>query len=284
MSARTCVIVSYWVERSLARLHRLLRQMTRVNGGADFDLVVVCNGGDRKPLTLSDRFDGLKPRVLNRENVGYNLGAWNAGWKSASSDESYLFLQDDCFLKRAGWISHFEFRMAHDLGVGLLGESIMWDRASWPYIRAATDRDFEEDHLQVEGTHPIELYKAAVIERGIPLGNVGSHLQSLILFTTKEILEEIGGFPSPPANATKDQAIGCEVALSRLVESKGYRISKVKDDPFYFIGHPQWTRFGLAKMRAGRRLLSFLPKSRPSPAPPPPSREDPAQDSVRQQM
>ena len=33
--------------------------------------------------------------------------------------------------------------MSHDPGIGLLGEMIRWDRMSWPFIRASTDRDLD---------------------------------------------------------------------------------------------------------------------------------------------
>lgn len=55
--ARTCVIVSYWNGRPARRLHRLLQQMRMIDAGSPFDLLVVCNGGDERPLSLPRRFD-----------------------------------------------------------------------------------------------------------------------------------------------------------------------------------------------------------------------------------
>jgi len=264
MPSRTCVVVSYWVERSPKDLHRLLRQMMRVDAGAEFDLLVVCNGGDLKPIALPARFDRLRPRVLNRENVGYNIGAWDAGWRAAPENDWYLFLQDDCFLKKAGWLSAFEFRMTHDIGIGLLGESMMWDRASWPQIIASTERDFGVEWWRPQETNPLEFYKSFLEKLGILKLEDGSHLQTMILFSTKKVLQEIGGLPYPPPGATLTEAIAREVALSRLVESKGYRIAKVEDEPFQFIGHRQWTWLELLKLRTRLRLRKHLRQFRPS--------------------
>ncbi|MBV8314866.1 MAG: hypothetical protein JOZ53_08015, partial [Planctomycetaceae bacterium] len=130
---KTCVVVSYWTGRSAHNLHRLLTQMRKVDAGSRFDVLVVFNGGLERPLSLPPRFDDLRPRVLNRENHGNNLGAWDYGWRSAEEYEYSLFLQDDCFLKRPGRVGDFEFRMARDAGVGLLGEAVMWDRMTWSF-------------------------------------------------------------------------------------------------------------------------------------------------------
>jgi hypothetical protein len=151
--------------------------------------------------------------------------------------------------------------MTHDPGVGLLGESIMWDRMSWSYIRTATDRDLGVDYwFPQEDIHPLEAAKAYLIKHGIPVGTVGTHLQTLILFTSRKILEEIDGFPT---GLSYREAVGSEIGLSLLIESKGYRISKVKDEPFYLIGHRQWTAIDRLKRQTRRRLVAFLKQKLP---------------------
>lgn len=237
---RTCVVVSYWTGRSTSNLLRLLRQMDQMEAGAPFDTVVVCNGGDVRPLSLPSGPGGVRPRVLNRVNLGYNIGAWEVGWRAAGPYEFILFLQDDCFLKRPHWVSEFEFRMEHDAGIGLLGESVMWDQMSWQFIRVATDRDLGSTVWSPgDQTHPLEQYETLLDARGIPKGNVGTHLQSLVLFTRRTILEEVGGFP---LGQTYREAVACEIGVSRLIVSRGYRLAKIHDSAFRFIGHHQWTR------------------------------------------
>lgn len=235
----TCVVVSYWVGSPTNKLFSLLSQMLKKEAGCEFGLVIVCNGGDQKPLILPAKFQKLNPVVLNRENIGYNIGAWNFGWQSVKSDYIYfMFLQDECFLKKKNWLSNYEYRFSNDDKVGLLGEVIMWDRMTWHYIRQATDRDLGVDWYDKSQPHPIEFYQTYLSENNIPKGDLGSHLQSIILFTSSKIMTDIGGFP---IGAAYHEAVACEIGISKLIESKGYRISKVNDYPFKLIGHSQWS-------------------------------------------
>jgi hypothetical protein len=256
---RTCVIVSYWIGQPAKNLHRLLAQMQRIDAGAPYDILIVCNGGLERPLTLPARFDALRPRVIHRENSGYNLGAWECGWTNADGYEYFLFIQDDCFLKRPNWVSDFEFRMSHDAGIGLLGESIAWDQATWSFLREATDRDLGRSVWpDDEPVHPIDAVMAMVEQHGIPLGEVGTHVQSLIFFTSRRVLTEVGGIQV--LGTGYRGACASEVGFSRLIESRGYRVSKVAECPFVFIGHRQWTNQGNKLKVSFRWRVSILLK------------------------
>jgi hypothetical protein len=39
-----------------------------------------------------------------RENTGFNIGAWDYGWRHLPPYDYYLFLQDDCFIVRPLWL------------------------------------------------------------------------------------------------------------------------------------------------------------------------------------
>jgi hypothetical protein len=217
--------------------------MKRIDAGIPFDLVIVCNGGDERPLTLPGHFDDLGPRILNRENYGYNLGAWDHGWRNADNYEYYLFLQDDCILKNPGWVHEFVFRMTQDENIGLLGEMVMHDQMGWEYVRRALYHPYhEEPERWPEPVHPIDVYRDLFEKRGIPWNPCATHLPSIILFTSREILERIDGFPI--FGPTYRQAVACEVAFSQLITLLGYRISKIEDIPFAKIGHRQWSSNG----------------------------------------
>lgn len=244
--AKTCIIICYWTGRSTQKLHQLLNQMLKIDAGTAFDLAIVCNGGDENPLTLPKKFDPLKPKIFNRENIGLNIMAWDYGWRIVGDYDYYFFLQDECFLKKTGWVSEFEYRMSLDQGIGLLGECIMWDNMSWQFIRQATDRDLGTDWFPKDSVHPLDFYQSYMTQRGISTTEIGTHLQSLILFTKSSILQEIGGFP---LCASYQEAIACEIAISRLIASKGYRLSKVKDESFVMIGHHQWTQKSEIKIK-----------------------------------
>jgi hypothetical protein len=256
---RTCVVVSYWTGRPPKDLKKLLRDMKEVDAGSPFEVVIVVNGGDQKPLSLPPEFDSLRPRILNRENKGWNLGAWDHGWRQAGDFDYFLFLQDDCFLKTRGWVGDFEFRFDHDSGIGLLGEEIMWDQMTWPYIRKATDRDLGSlAWPESEPVHPLDTFQTLMTKRGVPPGEVGTHLPSLILFTSKRILEEVGGFPL--VGSTYYEAVACEIGISRLIASKGYRIARVRDRSFQLIGHPQWTQWHVFRSGLYENARNFLKK------------------------
>ena len=251
INPKTCVVVSYWAARANKFLYRLLRQMMKekFDPGCAFDLVVICNGGDLQPLKLPAEFSLLRPRVYNRENTGWNLGAWDHGWRVAGDYEYFLFLQDDCYLKRRNWVLDFQFRAENDVGIGLLGETTMWDNETWPFIRMSTDRDLGRAAWpDDEPVHPLDAYQELLKRRGIQPGEVGTHLPSLILYCSRKVLEEVGGFPL--MGSTYRQAVCCEIGFSRIIAQRGYRISKVRNDSFFLIGHPQWT----AKARS-RELL-----------------------------
>jgi hypothetical protein len=239
---KTCVVVSYWTGRPENNLRKLLRQMITFDSGSPFNVVIVCNGGNVTPLSLPTTFASLRARVFNRENTGWNLGAWDFGWRNAGKYDYFLFLQDDCFIKSKNWISDFEFRMANDPGIGLLGEEIMWDSMTWSFIRKATDRDLGRAAWPPdEPDHPLDTYQRLLKERGIPIGQVGTHVPSIILFTSRDILEEVDGFPL--IGSSYRQAVASEIGISRVIASKGYRITRVKGEgnSFRLVGHREWT-------------------------------------------
>lgn len=253
----TCVIICYWVGDPLKNLFKLLDQMLRVEAGAIFSVVVVVNGGDKKPLSLSSKYNILNATIINRINNGYNIEAWDTGWRAHPHYDYYLFLQSDCFLKKSNWIADFEFRMAHDRGIGLMGEMYFWEQKTWQFIRESTDRDLGDTCWpQNEPLHPIDAIKTAIQEHGLPLTELGTHISAIIHFTSRKILEEIGGYPL--FGSTYRLASASEVAFSRLIESKGYRLSKIRDRDFSIIGHRQYTRGHEIKMKIRKQVINTL--------------------------
>lgn len=247
--ARTCVVVSYWTGLPIRSLHKLLRQMRTIDAGSPFDLVVVCNGGNQRPLALPRRFDDLRPRILNRENDNYNLGAWDHGWRNAPGHEYYLFLQDDCYIKDADWVYGFERRMDLDPGVGLLGEVERGVGMSWEYVdKLAEQADPDEspdapDSPRRFYSHLFSTLKA----RSVPLGATFHHIPSIILFARRAILEQVDGFHY--FGPSKEDAIAAEVALSREIIARGHNIARVANVNFQFVGHSQWDASGYGHYR-----------------------------------
>ena len=69
------------------------------------------------------------------------------------------------------------------------------------------------------------------------MGHDAAHLQSLVLFARREILERIDGFP---IGHDKIRAIASEFAISKRVIARGCQIRQVGWRPFKYILHPQW--------------------------------------------
>lgn len=201
----------------------------------------------------------MRVRVINRENTGWNLGAWEAGWRASPGYEYFLFLQAECFIKSKDWLYRYEHRMDHDAGIGLLGERMMWGGMTWDYAKANTALDLSD---QPEILNNFDSYQKNLREKGIDPGTLGTHLVSIILFTRRSILEKVDGFPL--MGDTYVKAISCEIGISKRIENEGYRISQLGDDAFSRIGHTQWTALDRLKSSAlnqGRRLYrSVFPR------------------------
>lgn len=231
------VIISYWTGHAPGRLYRLLSQLYRHDARLPFSVTVVCNGGDKNPLVLPRRYTKRGVKVLNRANSGYNIGAWEHGWRNDHGSKYFLFLQDECYIVKRGWLKAFVDKIQASPEIGLLGESINWKR-SWeeqrtnPIAAKCLNRDGEEPF------NSIDFLRDFLIRQGIPPGETAEHLQSLILFSSRKVLQAIDGFPCRDIYA---EAVGAEIGISKKVVAQGYKIAMVGDKPYSYIGHRQWS-------------------------------------------
>lgn len=245
------VVISYWTGRSTRNLFRLLRQIHSYDAGAPFEVVVVCNGGDKLPLRLPLRFRKYKISVLDRVNSGFNIGAWDHGWRHAARCDHFLFLQDECYIKRPGWLRAFVARMEGSSGIGLVGESMNWN-VSWDQQR---DNPVASRCLNREGYpefNAIDFLRAFLEREGIPTDESARHLQSLVLFASRRVLEDMGGFLHKDNYA---DAVGAEIAISKKVISMGYDIATVGPESFHYIGHTEWSHVPTRAMKRFRLAL-----------------------------
>lgn len=229
------VVISYWAGRKPDSLLRLLRQVFGVEAGVPFSVTVVCNGGDQAGLVLPARYRD-RVRVLNRANAGYNIGAWDYGWRNEPESDYFLFVQDECEVHRPGWLAAFVDKMQASPDIGLLGESLNW-RCRWdvqrtnPKAVTCLNRDGEPPF------NSVDFLRDFLVGLGIPPGESAEHLQSLVLFTSRDVLEQIDGFPQ---RDTYREAVGTEIAISKKVLACGYRIAMVGEQRFEYIRHRQW--------------------------------------------
>ena len=193
-----------------------------MEAGAAFDLCVVanCDGADAAPVP-PERHGGIE--MLARENTGFNVGAWQHAWQQRPGYAFYLFLQDECTIRRPGWLRAF-LRAGRDARVGLIGESLD-PFASWE----AFGRFFPD---------VLRDCRSLASARRIEMGSLADHLQTLAVGARAEVLESMNGFV---LGGSKAEAVAGEVLTSALARSRGYRVRQLSWRPFEFVAHPQWT-------------------------------------------
>lgn len=250
MNPSTLVIISYWSERSINPLKELISQMDIIDSGTSFDSLIVCNGFSNKVENLINQSNlSHNLRVVSRPNHGFNIGAWDYGWRCSPNYHNFLFLQDDCIIFRKNWLKAFINKFNDNNQIGLLGESINW-HTSWDELSKSDYNNYHKGHtLSVKKMRRIDLYRAYLSKNLIPEGLTADHLQTLVLFTSKQILEQIKGFS---IGESYGEAIASEIAISKKVQSAGYEIAMVNPHScFHYIGHPQW-------LKRRRKIQQFL--------------------------
>ncbi|MEM7202030.1 MAG: hypothetical protein AAF628_17310 [Planctomycetota bacterium] len=235
LQGQVLVIVSHYDARPAQPLVDLLDGLRRVPAGWPFAVRVVVNQAGERP-TDAAALSGCE--VLHRPNAGYNLGAWEHGWRATPAYGAYLFLQDECTVRRPGWLGAL-VRAAAEPGVGLVGERISppWD-AAWSVLeRRFRGHMLPEHEIDGRPAERLACYRDFFARHGIDAGQRGDHLQSLVWFARREVLAAIGGFP-PARNY--GEAIAAEIGTSKLVQAHGWSIRQAAERPFHWFSHPQW--------------------------------------------
>lgn len=127
-------------------------------------------------------------------------------------------------------------------GVGLVGESLV-GKASWSRLIGGSKgirRLLDHPQKGGCGRERHERLRGVAEEKGIDLGGDGSHLQSLIFATRREVLERIDGFEADVTEYMR--AVMSEVLASKAVLTQGLAIRQAGLLPFSIISHPQWMR------------------------------------------
>jgi hypothetical protein len=229
------VVISHYNAWPTDQLVALLNQVREIPSGHPFRCLIVVNQAVDRPLELPAEHANVE--ILYRENTGYNIGAWDYGWKTASPADYYLFLQEECRIARPDWLGSFVRRLSRP-GVGLVGENMAWQGLTWDrvkYLHKGSRYEGEPGDPPIPFTDGVRRY---LDSQGISTGETGEHLRSFILATRREVLEAIDGFR---IGYTKCDAISCEIGISRAVASKGLAIKQIGILPFRYILHPQWT-------------------------------------------
>ena len=239
------VVVSHYNAWPTDQLVALLDQMRTVPAGYPFTVRVVVNQAEDKLLELPERHASVA--VAHRANTGYNIGAWEHGWRQEPRADYYLFLQEESILVRPNWLKAF-IDQVNRPGVGVVGEIIGFYNTTWDDINETAAR-YQTDPNTIG-------FREYMTRQGIQYGELADHLQSLVLCLKRETLEAIGGFR---IGISKYEAIACEIGISKSVQAVGLAIRQVSLRPFTYIQHPQWEEDRLYANRPGwmlRRIIS----------------------------
>src|SRR6185503_15080348 len=235
-AARHLIVVSYYDRRDIEPLRRLFASMERLDAGLPCDVCLVINRDTRGRLELQLSWPGLK--ILERENAGMNIGAWDHGWRSFRSYDGYLFLQDECYPVRSGWLRAFESR-AGEAGVGLVGEYFndRW-RLPWDQLRRLWAGHVMKDHVvRGKAANRVDVYLDFLTRNRLATGANGGHMRSLVWYVRRSVLEQIGGFP---IGSNYGECIAAEIGVSKQVEALGLEAVQVAGEPFSYLRHSEW--------------------------------------------
>ena len=232
--AKNLVVISHYDKRPVKNLIGLLKSMVDHEPGTAFDVCVVVNQETDRVVELPEL--PFRTTILYRQNVGMNIGSWNHGWHQNLGYEHYVFLQDECIIRRNGWLSGL-VECLKAPGVGMVGECVnyRWSKP-WEELIAGNSGN---------GTHPAtgisadraRLCLEFIRSRNISAGDTGLHLRSLVWGFSRETLLALKEFPM---GRDYDECVAAEIAVSRQVEDLGLSISQAHRFPFYYVVHRQW--------------------------------------------
>lgn len=233
------VVVSTWVGNPPAYLLRLLDSLSDHAAGLPYDVHLVANGTDYRP---PDAAIGRLGEVLVRENEGYNLGAWDFAWRRLPGYSHFLFLQDDCYVKRGSWLRDFQRRWDDTPDCGIVGENLIrsWDRP-WEELFVPAPRSRGRRKVDEEHARRARRYHALLEEWGIPPGESARHVTAVVHFTSRSVLEEVDGYP---LEKEYERAVAAEIAFSKKVEACAKRLVQVGVSSHSRIGHREWPAGG----------------------------------------
>lgn len=233
------IIISYYSAREPDSLNQLLNDLSRYQKNI---LVSINHDADCqfKNINLD------VPHIFNK-NVGMNIGAWHHGYKHDTSDDLYIFLQDECFLKNHDFLNAVIKKFESDCALVMLGETInkKWAH-SWNTLSRSSLNSLENDHYVDGHRSPrVQCYTNAMLGWNINPGDTGEHLRSLVWVLPGKIMRQLGGFP---IGRNRGECIAAEIGVSRKIMSLGYKFDQIAPIPFSYFGHCEWRSDGASKL------------------------------------
>ena len=201
-------------------------------------MCLVVNQTRDQKITLPSTPFSLK--VIYRENLGMNIGAWDYGWRACPEHPYYLFLQDECYAIRANWLTAF-CRGVDENGVGLVGESLnqFWDRR-WDDLLPVQNNSFLSDHfINGQPATRVDAYFDFFKRHAIPVGESARHLRSLLWCFRNDILKKIDGFP---IGLNFGECIASEISVNLKIQALNLQVVEVGPQPFHYFRHFEYNQ------------------------------------------
>ena len=229
------VIISTW-SRKPDRSPHLCNTLGRHDPRFEYDLVLCANGLDYiPPKAVANQC----VQVFIRENTGYNLAAWDYAWRHLPNHDHFLFLQDDCFVFKRGWLRDFANSFASTPHCGLVGENInpFWDQPWLELCEPPVNRGPQRNREANQCAEWARFFRQKLQQWNIPEGQTARHLTGVVHFTSRTVLEEVDGYN---LGNTKLEATAAEIGFSRKIAARGYALVQIGRWRHSRIGHPQW--------------------------------------------
>lgn len=231
------IVISYYSGRSDSHLKKLLEDVSKINQ----NIVVVINS-DECVYEVTGLFNGYKS--ITRPNIGMNIGAWDSGYKHYPKFKYYIFLQDECVMTNADFISAYASKLEIQ-GIGMIGESInyKWDKSWLEMMKSPLNYPvniFQDGKILSRVEYYLGLMRAWNVNPGVN----GRHLRALVWCFSGDVLHRMGGFP---IGKTKEECIASEIAISKKVEQLGLKVLQIAEEPFKYFRHDEWRKDGTQK-------------------------------------
>ncbi len=238
-SERILTVISYYKHRSREYLDNLMAALVPI---ADHLLVVI---NDDEARTANFLVKDERLIVLSRPNIGMNIGAWDAGYRSFPDFDQYIFLQDECILVDPNYQERYS-TVLRDNRVGMTGDSLnqKWS-FTWQVMQYSPLNYDIVLGDQKTRTSRVSFYLECMKRWGINPGATASHLRGLSWGFKNDCLRLLEGFP---IGRTKEECIAAEIAVSRKVAASGFVFCQINNDPFSCFAHQEWRRDGYSKI------------------------------------
>jgi hypothetical protein len=232
------IVISHYNKREKNDLNKLLGQLQPFKK----QVIVVINRDD---IGGEDHFLYESTLIVERPNIGMNIGGWSAGIKYCNNFEYVVFLQDECDIISFDFFEKY-IELLNDSQIGMVGESInpKWVY-EWEFLRA-TKLNYSISNFTSNPVSRIDYYHQCFARWNIKPGNTGSHLRALTWGFKNSFLQKIKQFP---IGGNKEECIASEIAVSKLVEQHGLSIRQSNERPFSFVRHKEWHQDGWSKIR-----------------------------------